>query len=44
MGIIGDKEIANEAVAVRARAGEDLGQIKLSEFLQKLKEDIDKKR
>ncbi len=44
MGIIGDKEIANNAIALRARTGEDLGQIKLPDFLQKLKEDIDKKR
>jgi threonyl-tRNA synthetase len=43
MGIIGDKEIANEAIAVRTRMGEDLGQIKLPQFLIKLKEDIDKK-
>lgn len=44
MGIIGDKEIAGEAISVRTRAGEDLGQIKLPGFLQKLKEEIDKKR
>lgn len=43
MGIIGDKEIANEAIAVRTRTGEDLGQIKLPQFLLKLKENIDKK-
>lgn len=43
MGIIGDKEIANEAIALRTRTGEDLGQIKLPQFLAKLKEDIDKK-
>jgi threonyl-tRNA synthetase len=43
MGIIGDKEIANEAIAIRTRMGEDLGQIKLTQFLLKLKEDIDKK-
>lgn len=43
MGIIGDKEIANEAIAIRTRMGEDLGQIKLPQFLLKLKEDIDKK-
>lgn len=44
MGIIGDKEIASEAIALRSRTGEDLGKIKLPEFLKKLKEDIDKKR
>ncbi len=44
MGIIGDKEIADEVISVRARTGEDLGLNKLPKFLQKLKEDIDKKR
>ncbi len=44
LGIIGDKEIVDEAVAVRARSGEDLGKMKLPQFLQKIKEDIDKKR
>lgn len=44
MGIIGDKEIAEDAVSVRVRSGEDLGQIKISDFLQRLKQDIDKKR
>jgi threonyl-tRNA synthetase len=44
MGIIGDKEIAADAVSIRVRSGEDLGQLKISDFLQKLKQDIDKKR
>jgi len=44
MGIIGDKEIAENAVSVRSRDGEDLGVLSLSLFLQKVREDIDKKR
>lgn len=44
MGIIGDKEAASDQITVRARTGEDLGSLKLLEFLQKLKENIDKKR
>lgn len=44
LGIIGDKEVADEAISVRARTGEDLGKMDLHKFLQKLKEDIDKKR
>lgn len=43
MGIIGDKEIAYDAIAVRTREGKDLGQINVAKFLQQLKEDIDKK-
>ena len=44
MGIIGDKEIEDDSISIRARNGEDLGKIKLPQFLLKLKEDIDKKR
>lgn len=44
LGIIGDKEIAVEAISVRTRTGEDLGQTKVSEFIRQLKENIDKKR
>ena len=52
VGIIGDNEISNikyqkskrnAAISVRTRKGKDLGQIKLSQFLNKLKEEIDKK-
>lgn len=43
MGIIGDKEIASQAISVRSRDGEDLGSMSLSQFLQKVTEDIDKK-
>lgn len=44
MGIIGDKETSENAVSVRSRDGEDLGVLSLSLFLQKVREDIDKKR
>jgi threonyl-tRNA synthetase len=43
LGIIGDKEIENSSVSVRLRDGKDLGALGLSEFLDKLKEEIDKK-
>jgi threonyl-tRNA synthetase len=43
LGIIGDKEIAENAVSVRERSGTDQGQIKVSDFLSRLKEEIDKK-
>ena len=44
MGIIGDKEIEKEnIISGRTRDGKDLGQLEVSEFLQKLQEEIDKK-
>lgn len=43
MGIIGDKEIADEALSVRKRNGEDLGSIKIASFLNQVVQDIDKK-
>ncbi len=53
LGIIGDKEIQNSEfriqnydkilLSVRTRQGKDLGQMNLSAFLNKLKEEIDKK-
>ncbi len=43
LGIIGDKEIAENAVSVRIRSGEDLGKISLSDFLVRLTDEIDKK-
>src|SRR4029077_10221563 len=43
MGIIGDKEIAEEAISVRKRNGEDLGQLKIASFKEQLLQDIDKK-
>ncbi|HEX7042398.1 MAG TPA: threonine--tRNA ligase [Patescibacteria group bacterium] len=43
MGIIGDKEIASEALSVRKRNGEDLGSLNIEAFLSSLEEEIDKK-
>jgi len=38
--IIGDKEVAGRLIAVRTRSGEDLGQMTLDEFIQRLKSEI----
>jgi threonyl-tRNA synthetase len=35
--IVGDKEVAAEQVAVRTRKGEDLGQMRLADFVSRLK-------
>lgn len=43
LGIIGDKEIDSNSISVRSRDGKDLGTMDLSDFLQKVKEEIDKK-
>lgn len=53
LGIIGNREVQSSkfkaqsyeerVISVRTRIGEDLGQIKLSKFIQRLKEEIDKK-
>jgi len=43
MGIIGDKEIADNAISVRKRNGEDLGSLKIASFLAQLLDEIDKK-
>ncbi len=45
MGIIGDKEAQAETpkVSVRERSGKDLGVLDLSQFVQRVTEDIDKK-
>lgn len=43
MCIIGDKEVASKNVSVRTREGKDLGSLSLSQFLQRVKEEIDKK-
>lgn len=43
MGIMGDKEIAESAISIRSREGEDIGKLSLPQFLQKLRKDIDKK-
>ncbi|AVY93126.1 MULTISPECIES: threonine--tRNA ligase [Microvirgula] len=38
--IVGDKEKAGALVAVRARTGEDLGQLPLSQFIERLKSEL----
>lgn len=43
LGIIGKQEIENETISVRTREGKDLGQLKISEFQNKVKQEIDKK-
>ena len=43
MGIIGDKEVADGAISIRKRDGEDLGNVKVAQFLQEIKQTIDKK-
>jgi threonyl-tRNA synthetase len=37
--IVGEKEKAAEKVAVRTRAGEDLGQMSLTEFIARLESE-----
>ncbi len=44
MGIIGDKEVAENAISVRLRGGEDQGSLEISHFLQKVTDTIDKKK
>ncbi|MFH1187149.1 MAG: threonine--tRNA ligase [Candidatus Levyibacteriota bacterium] len=44
MGIIGDKEKENkDNLSIRTRSGKDLGQLNLSHFVKRVKEEIDKK-
>ena len=38
--VIGDKEMASGAVAVRARGGQDLGVMSVAEFVEKLSADV----
>jgi threonyl-tRNA synthetase len=41
--VIGDREVQQQQVTVRAHNGDDLGSMSFDGFLDKLKEDIDKK-
>jgi threonyl-tRNA synthetase len=41
--VIGDKEMASSAVAVRARGGQDLGVMSLDDFSQKISADVARK-
>jgi threonyl-tRNA synthetase len=38
--VVGDKEVAADAVAVRTRSGSDLGQMPLDEFIRRLKSEL----
>jgi threonyl-tRNA synthetase len=38
--VVGDKEMESQTVAVRARNGEDLGSMPLSQFIERLNADI----
>ena len=38
--VVGDKEVAANAVAVRTRSGSDLGQMPLGEFIERLKSEL----
>ena len=41
--VVGDKELKNNSISVRARGGVDLGSMSLGKFLEILKKDIEKK-
>jgi len=41
--VIGDKEVENEAVAVRTREGQDLGSMSIDAFIERLSADIARK-
>jgi threonyl-tRNA synthetase len=43
LGIIGKQEIEEETISLRSREGKDLGKLKISELLNKIKQEIDKK-
>jgi len=43
LGIIGDKEVNSNQISVRTRDGEDLGSMDLTQFLQKITTEIEKK-
>jgi len=38
--IVGDKEVAANMIAVRARGGNDLGQLSLPEFVARLESEL----
>jgi threonyl-tRNA synthetase len=44
MLVVGDKEMKSKAVRVRKRKKGDIGQVKLKEFLEKIKIEIEKKK
>jgi len=38
--VVGDKEVAANAVAVRTRSGSDLGQMPVGEFIKRLNSEL----
>jgi threonyl-tRNA synthetase len=42
--VVGDKEVQQNTVAVRARGGKDLGAMPLAEFIEKMLKEIGEKR
>jgi len=42
--IVGDKEIENQSISVRARAGKDLGSQKIEDFTSNIKVEIGEKK
>jgi threonyl-tRNA synthetase len=43
LGIIGKREIESKSVSLRLRDGKDLGKVEISNLIQRLKQEIDKK-
>ena len=43
LGIIGPKEVESESISARTRDGKDLGLLKFSDFIKRVKDEIDKK-
>lgn len=43
MGIMGDREAANQTLSVRTRSGEDLGMSSLEQFVRNVKDEIERK-
>ena len=43
LAIIGDKEIEKNQISVRERSGKDLGSLDLSDFVKRVREEIEKK-
>ncbi|MBT3347143.1 MAG: threonine--tRNA ligase [Thiotrichales bacterium] len=42
--VIGDREMEDGAVAVRARGGEDLGTVKIDQFIERLQQDLKERK
>jgi len=40
--VVGDREVENEALSVRSRSGEDLGNMGLNEFVEHLAADVER--